>query len=482
MSPGWRCRCSAPAARSGRPPALPAGPGRFRSTVRRSSSASQGSHRPTVSLAICDGQGIRSRTRCAFKDHHPFSTADVRRICGRAAAAGAAAVLTTEKDFVRLLPHRPFPVPVGWVPLTMEPDPPADFRHWLSGCRRGGPRHHARPRAPRVESPNHEPGVLDQQIAARTDSARPRPTLRHRLEYLAVMSVVAAARVLPMRAVLGAGTLLGRAFYLLDRGHRRLAMKNLQAAFPVRSDAECEAIARDMFSHFGRLLTVAAQVQHDASRADARARGIRGRGSRRCRRTRRAGACCSSPATSASGKSTRSCMRSRCSRWRCWRVRSTIRCCTTCSNRSARATGNSVIYRRGAIRRVLRALEANQAVAFLIDQHMQTGRRRLRRLLQPAGGDDVGAGRAGAADRRAGRAGVRAAAARRTLPHGLRARRRAAARRRSRTRSASSPSAAPTCSRCTCAGIRELWLWMHRRWRDVPEGEQVPWNVPGGND
>ena len=35
------------------------------------------------------------------------------------------------------------------------------------------------------------------------------------------------------------------------------------------------------------------------------------------------------------------------------------------------ATGNSVIYRRGAIRRVLRALEANQAVAVLIDQHMQ---------------------------------------------------------------------------------------------------------------
>jgi hypothetical protein len=35
------------------------------------------------------------------------------------------------------------------------------------------------------------------------------------------------------------------------------------------------------------------------------------------------------------------------------------------------ATGNSVFYRRGAIRRVLRALEANQAVAFLIDQHMQ---------------------------------------------------------------------------------------------------------------
>jgi Kdo2-lipid IVA lauroyltransferase/acyltransferase len=34
-------------------------------------------------------------------------------------------------------------------------------------------------------------------------------------------------------------------------------------------------------------------------------------------------------------------------------------------------TGNSVIYRRGAIRRVLRALADNQAVAILIDQHIQ---------------------------------------------------------------------------------------------------------------
>ena len=35
-------------------------------------------------------------------------------------------------------------------------------------------------------------------------------------------------------------------------------------------------------------------------------------------------------------------------------------------------TGNSVIYRRGAVRRVLRALAANHAVAVLIDQHIQT--------------------------------------------------------------------------------------------------------------
>jgi KDO2-lipid IV(A) lauroyltransferase len=35
-------------------------------------------------------------------------------------------------------------------------------------------------------------------------------------------------------------------------------------------------------------------------------------------------------------------------------------------------TGNSVIYRKAALRKVLRALASNQAVALLIDQHIQT--------------------------------------------------------------------------------------------------------------
>ena len=41
-------------------------------------------------------------------------------------------MVTTEKDFVRLLAHRPFRLPVGWVPLTMEPEPPDEFRAWLA--------------------------------------------------------------------------------------------------------------------------------------------------------------------------------------------------------------------------------------------------------------------------------------------------------------------------------------------------------------
>jgi tetraacyldisaccharide 4'-kinase len=69
----------------------------------------------------------------AYADHHPYSRRDVERIFAAARAAGAGRVLTTEKDFVRLLPHRPFPMPAAWVPLTMEPDPLPEFRRWLAG-------------------------------------------------------------------------------------------------------------------------------------------------------------------------------------------------------------------------------------------------------------------------------------------------------------------------------------------------------------
>ena len=197
---------------------------------------------------------------------------------------------------------------------------------------------------------------------------------------------------------------------------------------------ERAAIARDMFAHFGRLLTVLLKFSTLSPRADDGARGVPGRGSGRGRARAGRGRAAASPATSASGRSTRWCTRSSCSRWRVLARPLDNPLLHDLLERVRGRTGNSVIYRRGAIRRVLRALAANQAVALLIDQHIQTGRRRLRRVLQQAGGDDVGAGRARAAHRRAGHSGLRAAAARRTLPDGLRARGRAAARRTIRRR------------------------------------------------
>jgi KDO2-lipid IV(A) lauroyltransferase len=201
-------------------------------------------------------------------------------------------------------------------------------------------------------------------------SERP-PTTQHRLEYAAVATARAITRLLPMRAVLAVGTLLGRLFYLVDRGHRRLALSNLRAAFPSRTEKERIVIARDMFSHFGRLLTVLLkfstlsreqmmsyvefQGEDRVLAAHALDRGV----------------------LLFTGH------------FGFWEINALVHAielhpmavlARPLDNpllhdllEAVRGrTGNSVIYRRGAIRRVLRALSANQAVALLIDQHIHT--------------------------------------------------------------------------------------------------------------
>ena len=67
-----------------------------------------------------------------FRDHHPYSAQDVAELFAAARQAGAGGIVTTEKDYVRLLPHRPFALPVGWLPLTMKPEPADAFRRWLA--------------------------------------------------------------------------------------------------------------------------------------------------------------------------------------------------------------------------------------------------------------------------------------------------------------------------------------------------------------
>ena len=70
----------------------------------------------------------------AFRDHHPYSARDMASLFELAAKTGACALLTTEKDLVRMLPHRPFHHPVGWLPLTMKPEPAEKFRAWLTSA------------------------------------------------------------------------------------------------------------------------------------------------------------------------------------------------------------------------------------------------------------------------------------------------------------------------------------------------------------
>ena len=66
-----------------------------------------------------------------FRDHHPYSRKDVDAIAAAARETGARAVVTTEKDLVRLLPFRPFTPPLAYAPLAIEIESPATFDAWL---------------------------------------------------------------------------------------------------------------------------------------------------------------------------------------------------------------------------------------------------------------------------------------------------------------------------------------------------------------
>ena len=66
-----------------------------------------------------------------YRDHHRYRPDDVARIAAIARGTGARAVLTTEKDLVRLLPFRPFGVPIGYVSMTVEVERPGTLDEWL---------------------------------------------------------------------------------------------------------------------------------------------------------------------------------------------------------------------------------------------------------------------------------------------------------------------------------------------------------------
>jgi Kdo2-lipid IVA lauroyltransferase/acyltransferase len=198
-----------------------------------------------------------------------------------------------------------------------------------------------------------------------------RVTLQHRAEYAAVIGARALTRVLPMRGVIAAGTFLGWLFHTFDRPHRRLALRNLEAAFPGRPAAERAAIARDMFAHFGRLLVVLLKFS-TMTPPEMLAR-VEFEGDERVRAAHAAGR----GALLFTGH------------FGYWEINALVHALTLgpmavlarpldnpllndLLERVRGRTGNSVIYRRGALRRVFRTLDANQAVALLIDQHIHT--------------------------------------------------------------------------------------------------------------
>ncbi|MCX6552028.1 MAG: tetraacyldisaccharide 4'-kinase, partial [Acidobacteria bacterium] len=67
----------------------------------------------------------------AYPDHHRFTSREIADLVATARRGGAAALMTTEKDLMRLQPFRPLPLPVMWLPLRIRVEPADAFARWL---------------------------------------------------------------------------------------------------------------------------------------------------------------------------------------------------------------------------------------------------------------------------------------------------------------------------------------------------------------
>ena len=300
--------------------------------------------------------------------------------------------------------------------------------------------------------------------------------MRHRLEYWLVAGVIAVIRFAPWAVARAAGSTIGVLFYLFDAPHRRIARDNLARAFPGRNARECRMIARRVFIHFGRVLIELLKVS-TLEPAELLKR-IEFEGDERARQAY------------AQGKGVIF-FTGHFGYWELCGIVHALRVApigvlarpldnpylNTLLERVRQATGNTVIYRRGAIRRVMRLLGANQGVAMLIDQH----------TLPPDAVPVDFFNRSAAATSSLAALALRTGAPAIpvfAVPLG-----------RGRYRVIyehpveAPPPGAPDAIRefmQRCTDVLEmyvrrhpdLWLWMHRRWRNGDAGEAVPGMFP----
>jgi len=103
--------------------------------IEGSSAAFCGIARPEQFFRGLESAGMRLAARTAFRDHHRYSGGDVEKIVSAARAAGAAALVTTEKDKVRLEPLAGMLsdfLPLLTARLTIEIEDEAGVMGWLA--------------------------------------------------------------------------------------------------------------------------------------------------------------------------------------------------------------------------------------------------------------------------------------------------------------------------------------------------------------
>jgi Kdo2-lipid IVA lauroyltransferase/acyltransferase len=304
--------------------------------------------------------------------------------------------------------------------------------------------------------------------------------MKHRLEYLIVRMLITVVRFMPGVLVRACGTVLGLTFYFVDRAHRRIAERNLATAFPARPEAERRAIARAAFAHFGRLLFELLQFA-TLSPDEMRAR-VEVDGEDRSR------------LAYAQGKGVLFVT----GHFGFWELQAMVHAVQVepvailaraldnpylngLLEDIRQRTGNTVVYRRGTIRRVMRTLHAGHGVAVLIDQHIVTRDAIYVDFFErPAATTSAVAALA----LRTGAPVVPVFA----LPLGRGRYRMIYEHPVEPPRADSAEAIREFTQRCTDVlemYVRrhpELWLWMHRRWRDDgPATLEVPGMFPSAD-
>jgi KDO2-lipid IV(A) lauroyltransferase len=287
------------------------------------------------------------------------------------------------------------------------------------------------------------------------------------------MTLRAVVGVLPHPIVRGLGATLGLVVYLVDRKHRTVALTNLQQAFPTRSAHEVNIIARRMFKHFGRLLFEILKFSTLSHAAMLRRVEFEGEDRARLAYAQRRGVLFFT------------------GHFGFWELHAMVHglqlrpigvLARALDNPHLNAllervrgrTGNIVIYRQGAVRRVLKTLAAEEGVAMLIDQHMHSADAIWVDFFErPAATTSTLAAlaiRTGAPVVPVFALPVAGGRYRMIYEHAV------------EPPSGDGPEAVREFTQ-RCTDVLEmyvrrhpdLWLWMHRRWRDapVPEGRGI---------
>jgi len=199
--------------------------------------------------------------------------------------------------------------------------------------------------------------------------ARRRHPIRHRAEYLAVLAVRTAARVLPRSVVMWFADRCSQLFHRVDRRRRQIALTNVRAAFPSRSDEECRSIVEGAFRHLGR--HVFDLLRFDAMSPEQMLARVEFEGEDRMREAL------------ARGRG----LVYFCGHFGFWEMQILVHAvrhdpilmvARTLDNpylelmieRLRTRVGTRVIGREGAVRRLLRGLRQGESVGMLIDQHL----------------------------------------------------------------------------------------------------------------